>query len=296
MSRLSVRLLGSPEIELEGKPIVVDTRKAIALLAYLAVTRQQHRRDSLAALFWPESEQSRARASLRRTLSSLNTAIGADWLAVTRESIGFKPAGAYVLDLEAFHDNLESARINGESALDDLNAAVALYRDDFMAGFALRDSPPFDDWQYLHADAARRDLIWALDQLTARCIAKQEWETAIQHAQRWLGVDQLQEPAHRQLIQIYGAIGDRAAAIRQYRECVQLLDSELGVGPLEETTTLYQAIMESHSPAREPTPLSSAPPITGYEYRRPVLSPRRPCNGTRGASGSAMGRSESGDT
>ncbi len=285
MSRLHVRLLGSPGIELDDKPIVVDTRKAIALLAYLVVTRQQHRRDSLAALFWPESEQSRARASLRRTLSSLNTAIGPDWLVTTRETIGFQPAGEFALDLDDFHGKLDFARESGEPAFDELNAAVSLYRDDFMAGFALRDSPPFDDWQYIQADAARRDLIWALDQLTAQCIAKQQWDAAIQHAQRWLGVDQLQEPAHRQLIQIYGAIGDRASAIRQYRECVQLLDSELGVGPLEETTALYQAIMESQPLAPEPAsrPRSSqsadakiaAPfPLVGRSAERDALLAR----------------------
>ena len=67
MFRTTISLLGTPRIEHNGVPVEVDTRKAIALAAYLAVTKQSHTRDALAALLWPEYNQSRARAALRRT-------------------------------------------------------------------------------------------------------------------------------------------------------------------------------------------------------------------------------------
>ncbi len=71
---LRLLLLGPPQIERDGVPLEVDTRKAIALIAYLAVTGQVHSREALAALLWPEYEQDRAYANLRRTLWSLNKA------------------------------------------------------------------------------------------------------------------------------------------------------------------------------------------------------------------------------
>jgi hypothetical protein len=76
MSRLALFLLGPPRIELDGEPIHIARRRAVALLAYLAVTAGSHSRDSLATLLWPEYDQSRARAALRRTLSELNSALG----------------------------------------------------------------------------------------------------------------------------------------------------------------------------------------------------------------------------
>ena len=71
MSRLSLSFLGSPIIMLNGNPIKFGRQKSLALLAYLAVTGEIHRRDNLANLLWPESTQSKAKASLRMALADL---------------------------------------------------------------------------------------------------------------------------------------------------------------------------------------------------------------------------------
>ena len=63
---LHLLLLGPPRLERNGQTLEPDTRKATALLAYLAVTDRFHTRDALAALLWPEMDDSHARAALRR--------------------------------------------------------------------------------------------------------------------------------------------------------------------------------------------------------------------------------------
>ncbi len=84
MALLTLRLLGSPLVEIDGEPPTFDTRKALALLAYLALTGRRQRRDSLAGLLWPEYSQDRARAALRRTLSVLRREVGEDHLDTDR--------------------------------------------------------------------------------------------------------------------------------------------------------------------------------------------------------------------
>ena len=76
MPRLELHLLGTPSVEKDGQEVRISRRKALALLAYLAVTRQTHTRDALATLFWPEQDQIRARNSLRGALVSLRKALG----------------------------------------------------------------------------------------------------------------------------------------------------------------------------------------------------------------------------
>jgi len=58
--RLAVYLLGPPRVERDGVAVRLDRRKAIALLAYLAVTGQKHRRDSLVNLLWSDYDTTSA--------------------------------------------------------------------------------------------------------------------------------------------------------------------------------------------------------------------------------------------
>src|SRR5215210_4528778 len=90
-------------MERDGVEIVVDTRKAIALLSYLAVTGQRQSRDTLAALLWHEYSQTNARAALRRTLSSLNKALHGEHIIIERESVDLSKTGLLV-DVRSFKE------------------------------------------------------------------------------------------------------------------------------------------------------------------------------------------------
>ena len=162
MPRLALHLLGSPRIECDGTPIEIDTRKAVALIAYLVVTGQRHGRDILATLLWPEYDQPHARGALRRTLSTLNKALAGESLDIGRETVGMAADANLWVDVNDFNHYLGECRTHGHQAgevctacLVPLSRAVTLYHDDFLAGFSLRDSPSFDDWQFLQADILR---------------------------------------------------------------------------------------------------------------------------------------------
>src|SRR5215210_5226722 len=276
MLRTRILLLGAPRVEHDGEQIVVDTRKATALLAYLAVTRRRHARDALAGLLWPEYNQTRARAALRRTLSSLGVARAAGWLVADRESVDLARDEIWV-DVDRFRELLAECRTHGHAegevcaeCLRPLSEAVALYRDDFLAGFALRDSAAFDDWQFFQSEELRRELAGALERLSFGRGARQEWEQAITHARRWMALDPLHEPAHRWLMQLYAWAGQRSAALRQYRECVRVLEGELGVSPLEETTRIYEAIKENSLP---PPPVLAREGPSSSRAEEPGIQP-----------------------
>ena len=273
MSGLVINLFGPPRIELAGVPINVDTRKAIALIAYLAVTRQQHSRDSLATLLWSENDQPHARAALRRTLSSLNKALGERWLDIERETLALNFHANIRVDMHIFRGLLAECGTHGHApgeicsaCIQPLTEAIALYSDDFLAGFSLRDSPGFDDWQFYQADTLRREFAGALERLTLCHSAQHHFDAAIASGRRWLSLDKLHEPAHRQLMSLYAWAGQRTAALQQYRECVQALEQELGVSPLEATTHLYQRIKENNFPSLPPPLPAPTPEPVGTRF------------------------------
>jgi DNA-binding SARP family transcriptional activator len=235
--RLVLKLLGPPRIERGGRAIEMDTRKATALIAYLAVTGQPQARDSLAALLWPDAETERARSALRRTLSTSRTGLGGDELRVEGHRIALD-AEAVDLDVHRFRTLVADGR------LDD---AISAYTGDFLSGFTLRDTSAFDDWQAAQAEALRRELSGVLERLAS----SEEPRRAIGYAKRWLDLDPLHEPAHRALMRIHARAGDRVAALRQFHECERILDRDLGVAPLAATVTLARAIERGES---EPSP------------------------------------------
>ncbi|HSK97077.1 MAG TPA: hypothetical protein VK891_10710, partial [Euzebyales bacterium] len=114
MQELALRLLGPPSIEVDGAPLRVDTRKAVALLAYIALEGPQ-RRESLSSLLWPESNDGRARAALRRTLSVLNRGLGNRWLDSDRALIGLSGDGWWC-DVNEFLDVAATTATHGHAA------------------------------------------------------------------------------------------------------------------------------------------------------------------------------------
>ena len=158
MPRLTLQLFGFPRLERDGEPVHIGRRKASALLAYVVVTASKNSvskntsaknnaqvsRDTLAALLWPEYDQSRARADLRRMLSLLNKILGKGILVTDRETVGLHHDANLKLDVIEFcrlialgqqHDHPPNDVC--QDCLPALEKAVARYQDDFLAGFTL---------------------------------------------------------------------------------------------------------------------------------------------------------------
>ena len=283
MAQLTIHLLGAPGIERDGVPVAMDTRKATALLAYLAVTGRGHARETLAALLWPEYDDEHARAALRRTLSTLRGALDAPHLVVDRDTVSLIPGADLWVDVAESRERLAACRTHGHppadvcpACLTPLAEAASLYRDDFLAGFTLRDSAEFDEWQFMQAETLRGELVEALEKLARGQSARGDFAGALVSARRWLGLDPLREEAHREVMRLHTWTGQRNAALHQYRACVRILEHELGVAPLAETTELYEAIKGN----RLPTPAADLLVIEGHVSSQ--ASPTTDLTGTGG--------------
>ena len=265
MTRLEIRLLGPPQVVVDGRPLEVDTRKAVAILAILAADGRPYARDELAALLWPDSDDAAARGALRRTLSTMRTAIGDGPLVIDRSQVDLDRTAIRV-DL----DEIERAARDGGRA--NLAAAAELARGEFLAGFTLRDSPEFDDWRAGRAVAAERSVLAVLDRLAAAAEADGDLPAAITAISRRLEVDPLDESAHIRLMDLLVARGDRGGALRQYRACVATLERELGVPPLASTTARYEAIRaDTQVPAASSTRAAPVAPTDVRDQRLPLV-------------------------
>src|SRR5262249_44379125 len=245
MARLSLRLLGGFQLSRESKPIALPAKKAQALLAYLALQPgRPHPRETLTGLLWSDTNDRRARQSLRQALSRLRKAFTAAHnvgLAARGEIVTLS-AAAVDVDVPAFE------RLARKRTAEALASAAELYVGPLLEGLTV-DEPLFDQWLQAERERLREMALSALSGLLAHQSNSVRTELAVQTALRLLALDPLQEAVHRALMRQYVRQGRRSAALRQYQACLTVLRQELGVEPEPETQRLYQEILQQSVPA-----------------------------------------------
>lgn len=242
MPQLSVTLLGGFHVRSDAGTLTVPTRKAQALLAYLAVPAgHPHPRDKLASLLWSDTADEQARNSFRQALSTLRKALPPASLVTEAETVALDPESAEV-DVTVFQRRV------AEGTLGALAEAATLYQGDFLAGLAVKEAP-FEEWLLGERDRLRELALEGLAKLLAHRRSAGQTEQAIQTGLKLLTLDPLQEPVHRTLMRLYAETGRRGAALRQYQQCVAVLQRELDVEPEAETKQLYQEIIRRRAEA-----------------------------------------------
>lgn len=248
---LLIGVLGPLSIESDDRRLGKVPRKARALLAYLAAQGGRPvSRERLADLLWPYQGSDQARHSLRNCLLELRKALGQSagrHLAAEFSSCRLQDADS---DIDRF-ERLARSQNRAE-----LQIAAELYRGEFLADFVL-DSEPFQEWLAAERDRTLDLVCGILQRLTAQQDAAGDHEAAIQSARRLAALDPLSELGQRALIRAYARAGRRPEALRQYRNCAEILKRELGVAPDAETQALANEIARAGGP-REPAAAGSA--------------------------------------
>ncbi|MFN8475615.1 MAG: AAA family ATPase [Anaerolineae bacterium] len=266
MAALTLLLLGPPLVEAGQDRVHLPSVKAHALLYYLAVQPSHpFSRSHLCALLWENSSETEARNSLSTVLTRLRKALPVFPVAAEGDTLTWRPGDAAWVDTDALR--------GAGSTLADLRAAADLWRGPFLDGFEVRDSSGYDEWLRLTRAEWEGRYLDLLYRLAEQARGLREWPQARDAAQRALAVDLLQERFHRVLMAALYQMGDRAAALAQYRICAETLEAQLGAAPDAETTRLFEEIRAGNLPraASPPPPRVVASPRTPRPPDLPLL-------------------------
>jgi DNA-binding SARP family transcriptional activator/predicted ATPase len=261
MPQLAISLLGPLRATLDETPVSgFVSKRAQALLAYLAVeAKRPHTREEVQGLLWPEYPDSSARANLRSVLANLRRVIGdpqtsPPFLHITRETIQFNLESNHLRDIAVF-ETLPTTRNLNRATVGPLEMAVSQAQGPLLAGFALSDSPTFEEWLIPQREFFNRQLLTALRHLAEYYEEQGAYDQAISFAQRSLMLDSWQEETHQRLIYLYARSGRRNQAIAHFEACRRILATELGVEPSEETIGLVERIRRGEiTGERQPSP------------------------------------------
>jgi predicted ATPase/DNA-binding SARP family transcriptional activator len=247
-------LFGPPQLaRADGSPLALRSRKHLALLIFLTIEHgPSHSRDALLALLWPEAAEAAARNNLRVALADLRQALGAagaELLQTTRHTIQFSAPDDHIGDVPAFRALLAAVQAHGHAAvercpacLEQLEQATALYRGDFLHGFGLPDSAPFEEWAAFQREQLHQQQLAALETLTAAAHLRGDHAGQVAYGRRMLALEPWREAAHDQVIRGLWALGERTAALKQYEACCRILADELGLAPSPELVALAELL------------------------------------------------------
>ncbi len=247
---LRIRLLGGFSLCYGGEKITaVKSARLQSLLGDLLMHRNMPQsRRRLAFTFWPDSPESQALTNLRNLLHRLRRSIpNADrFLIISGQTVQWRPDSPYSLDVADFEEAITRAnRVGkmGETGMEQeaLERAVSIYRGELLPGC-------YDDWVWPERERLRRMFLSALERLILVLEKEGNLDKAIKYAHRMIKELPMREGSYRHLMRLYALSGEKANALRLYRDLSEMLNREMGLNPAPITRDLYRIILQSGTP------------------------------------------------
>lgn len=248
-----LKTLGTFSLEIDGRIIRLRSRKLCCLLVYLTAEQDGSvSRSALARLFWGTHFEQQARQNLRKALSRLREYLGSGAIVTDGESVRVA-AGFFDVDALTFE------RMIGEPDLVDRTAAIAVYQGEFLRGFEVGHGA-WSKWIMLRRQALQNTMIGALTKLGFEILSRGDGATALDYAERALGLDVLREDAHRLAMSALSQLGRRADALRHFEGLTELLRREIGSAADPETNAIARRLREDR-PAAATDELPASGPV-----------------------------------
>jgi DNA-binding SARP family transcriptional activator len=228
IARASLSLLNAFELRCEGLVVNLPL-SAQRLLAFVALHEHPLHRVYVAGTLWFHASDDRAGASLRSSLWRLNRP-GHVVVEATSRHLQLAPD----VDVDLRRALAVAHRLlDGSADADDLELGEAALRGELLPDW-------YDEWLLFERERFRQVSLHALEALAERLVCAGEVARALEAALSAVRIEPFRESAHRVLIRVHLAEGNRSEALRQYELCRRLLRDRLGVEPSAGLTELLE--------------------------------------------------------
>jgi len=238
---LRVYALGPTQVFLHSEPVLLSRWASVRtreLFYFLLAHPDGVRREQVGDLFWPDLSSSKMNSVFHTVLYRLRRALFTDCVIYEDGRYRFNEGVEWWYDVQDFERLLDGTKETDDQdeQIELFQEALALYRGDYLEEF-------YSDWCQRERERLRERYLTAAMALADLYYKREDMELSIGVCQSVLARDRYQERAYRRLIRCYAAMDDRAAAIKAYRQCVELLREDLGLDPMPETEELYRQIL-----------------------------------------------------
>ena len=245
-------------------------RKGLALLALSAAAGERGiSRERVAAYLWSESDEERARISLKQLVHSMRSQLHSPGLLLPGAELRLNP-DVVTSDVS----DLRTALQRGE-----LEAVAALHAGPFLDGFSLRNADEFERWVASERASLERDAARALHTLAERGTAAGDHRAAVEWWRRLATIEPLSATSAIGLMRALEAMGDRTSALQHGRVYEELVRLEVGGEPdpsVVAVMTSLRAAPAVEAPSRRgvPEPVATERAGSGDVVPPPAIAAR----------------------
>ncbi len=242
---LTVKLLQTPSVLLDGEPVVFPFKRADALLYYMLIHRSATRQE-LIGLLWESCDETVGLKNLRNAIYTLKKTLGGDILISPQKSL--------VMVNQEWEIDCDYDRFVRQG---DFSA----YQGPFLQGFSVKNAFSYEEWLGRTREKLQERYLSSLAQQAVAAQSAGQADRAQQYAAEYLREDPFDEKMACFLMRQYRQTKQYAKAAQVYQRLKENLTTELGAAPLESTTMLYYELMNEWNDTASPE---------GFDGRDPV--------------------------
>lgn len=230
---LEIKALGNLVITKDGKPLdSPGSLRAQVMLTYLALEGATHNRNTLAAMFWPDSSDQKALSSLRVLLTELRKGVG-EYLKIDRINISINPDSQIYLDVFDVGRYLKQGKVD---------QALELYRGDLLTGVYIPGSIEFENWRRWENERIRISITEQIEDIIKNKICLGLYHEAEEFSRRLLKIDPINEIANQYYSFSLAMTGHRSPAVKHIQTYRKILKETLGIEPSREFNEIQEWI------------------------------------------------------
>jgi len=238
---LFIRALGRMQVQIDNHRIASSewqTQAARDLFFMLLAYPEGMTRDEICLILWPDASTDEARFRFKNTVYRLRRAIGRNSVLLDQDIYRFNNKLDYEYDVEVFlkENALASRASDPLEKLAHYREAIKVYRGNYLTDVE-------ETWTLNPREYLRQNFLNILLKAAGVYFDMANYDQALEYCQRALNEDNLLEEAYRMALKTFAAMGDRVGLIRQYQQCVDVLEREISTEPSPQTQALYQQLL-----------------------------------------------------
>lgn len=225
---LSVTMLQTPRVELDGREIVFPFKRVDALFYYMVIRRSATRQE-LIALLWESCDDATGLKNLRNAVYSLKKTLGGNFLlSPNKTTLQVDPAWELDCDYDRFMRESD----------------LSLYKGEFLQGFAVKQTFSFEAWMEHTRDTLRERYLLLLFRAAKEAATHGQDDQAVLLASEYLREEPWDESVAIFLMERLRAGQNYPRAAEVYQQLQKQMQEEFGTAPQRRTTELYYRIMD----------------------------------------------------